>query len=130
MTQKDLSKASGVSVPQIGRYEMGISAPRMTALVKLAKALGVDVSQLADADDEPESVELEMVTPNQPNTMFTLPKVVMDDLQTNADELGVTLEVILVASVRVAMLRDEGKEKSFEDMVAEVAKEYADLPPR
>ncbi|GFM60376.1 hypothetical protein PSCICG_15360 [Pseudomonas cichorii] len=36
---EDDDEASGLSVPQIGRYEMGTSEPRMTALVKLAKAL-------------------------------------------------------------------------------------------
>ncbi len=57
MTQRDLAVASGISVPQIGRYEAGISKPRMTALVKLAKALGVEPEAL-QADGEPDDVEL------------------------------------------------------------------------
>ena len=57
MTQRDLAAASGISVPQIGRYEAGISRPRMTALVKLAKALGVEPEAL-QGDDEAGDVEL------------------------------------------------------------------------
>ncbi|MGO0694171.1 helix-turn-helix domain-containing protein [Pseudomonas guariconensis] len=129
MTQRDLSVASGISVPQIGRYEMGTSAPRMTALVKLAKALNVDVSELTDADDEPENVELAMVTEGRENTMFTLPKSLIDDMQADANRLGVSLEVVLVATLRVSRLREGGNTASFDEIVAEVAAEYASLPP-
>lgn len=60
MTQSGLAKASGVSHPQIARYERGESNPRMTALVKLAKALGVPVSKLTHEDEEPDSLEMKL----------------------------------------------------------------------
>lgn len=129
MTQKDLAKASGLSVPQIARYETGTSKPRMTALVKLAKALAVEVDALVDAEDEPETVELELITSGTPNTAFTLPKSIVDGLQSDADRLGVTLEVMLAATLRLARLRDEGSTKPFFEIIAEVSDEYSKMPP-
>lgn len=46
MSQRDLAKASGVSIAQVGWYETGISAPRYSAIAKLAKALNVSASDL------------------------------------------------------------------------------------
>ena len=46
LTQPELSDASGLSVPQIARYERGASKPRMTAIAKLAKALNVSMEDL------------------------------------------------------------------------------------
>lgn len=46
MSQRELSQASGVSLPQIGRYEVGISHPRMTALIKMSVALGCTVDDI------------------------------------------------------------------------------------
>jgi len=129
MTQNDLAKASGISKPQIGRYETGISRPRMTALVKLARALNVDVSVLEDADDEPEAVEIKMIVEGGPNTLFTLPKAVMDDLENEAERLGVSIEVMLVATLRMGMSLDSGNPKRLDEVVAEVAEEYSKMPP-
>ncbi|WP_339419052.1 MULTISPECIES: helix-turn-helix domain-containing protein [unclassified Pseudomonas] len=129
MTQRDLAKASGLSVPQIGRYEMGTSTPRMTALVKLAKALKVDVSELENSEDEPETVELEMLTDGHPSTMFTLPRSLVEELQADASRRGVSLEVILAATLSHARSRDEGRTNSLDEIVAEIAAEYDSLPP-
>lgn len=46
MTQKDLSEKSGISVPQIIRYESGKSKPRLGAALKLARALKMDAYDL------------------------------------------------------------------------------------
>lgn len=129
MTQKELSRLSGVSVPQIARYEIGASKPRMNALVKLARALNVDVSVLEDADDEPEAVEIKMIVEGEPNTLFTLPKAVMDDLENEAERLGVSIEVMLVATLRMGMSLDSENPKRLDEVVAEVAEEYSKMPP-
>ncbi|RPN10271.1 helix-turn-helix domain-containing protein [Pseudomonas aeruginosa] len=47
MSQRDLAKASGVSIAQLGRYETGKSTPRVAAITKLAKALNVPPKALA-----------------------------------------------------------------------------------
>lgn len=46
MTQVQLAKESGMSHPQIARYEQGTSKPRMKAVLKLAHALGVEPRDL------------------------------------------------------------------------------------
>ncbi len=129
MTQKDLAKASGMSVPQIARYETGTSKPRMTALVKLAKALKIAVSDLEAFDDEPETVELHLDTiGSNESTPFALPKYVVDELQKDADERGVSLEIILISTIRLAMNKDKGVSKTFDEVVTDVAEEYSKAP--
>ncbi|MEE5060546.1 helix-turn-helix domain-containing protein [Pseudomonas alliivorans] len=125
MTQKDLAKASGLSVPQIGRYEMGTSKPRMTALVKLAKALNVDVSELQDADDEPETVEIGITSAGYKVTTFTLPRSVFEDIQAEAERLGVSSEVIMVASLKESLMSEKGEAVEYDELVKQVASEYA-----
>lgn len=95
MTQKDLSKASGISVPQIGRYETGLSTPRMTALVKLSKALGVTVEQLQDFESEPESMSIILEEPDGVELPMTIKKTVMDRLQKASEESGEPLEEVI-----------------------------------
>jgi transcriptional regulator with XRE-family HTH domain len=130
MTQKDLAKASGMSVPQIARYETGTSRPRMTALVKLAKALNVEVSELEEAGDEPETVELALLTiGTNESTPFTLPKSIVDELREDAETRGVTLEVILASTMRFALTMSSGEPKSFDEIVAEVSAQYKKFPP-
>lgn len=48
ISQRELAEKSGVSLPQIARYETGKSAPRLKALMNLASALEIDVSDLSD----------------------------------------------------------------------------------
>ncbi|CAB5623337.1 Helix-turn-helix [Pseudomonas putida] len=95
MTQKDLAKVSGISVPQIGRYETGLSMPRMTALVKLSKALGVTVEQLQDFDDEPESVSIILEEQDGVELPMTIQKTAMDKLQQLSDDTGQPLEEVI-----------------------------------
>ncbi|MCZ7625934.1 MAG: helix-turn-helix transcriptional regulator [Candidatus Methylomirabilis sp.] len=47
LTQEDLVKRSGVAISQIRRYEAGHSSPTLDVLVRLAKALGVSIDELA-----------------------------------------------------------------------------------
>ncbi len=46
-TQEDLVKKSGVAISQIRRYEADNSSPTLEVLVRLAKALGVSIDELA-----------------------------------------------------------------------------------
>ncbi|MHB0763175.1 helix-turn-helix domain-containing protein [Stutzerimonas sp. NM35] len=128
MTQRDLAKASGISVPQIGRYETGISKPRMTALVKLAKALAVDVSTLQDADDEPEVFELAMISTDGSSSPITLPQSTIDWLQADADRHGVTLEATLAAMLTFAKAKEEGSDTTYEAVLAETVNVLANWP--
>ncbi|EQA7360870.1 TPA: helix-turn-helix transcriptional regulator [Pseudomonas aeruginosa] len=95
MTQKDLSRASGISVPQIGRYETGVSKPRMTALVKLAKALDVPVEVLQDYDDEPESVSLILETEGGAQMQLVLKKKIIDRLDEISVRTGQSLDDLI-----------------------------------
>ncbi|HBN8405503.1 helix-turn-helix transcriptional regulator [Pseudomonas aeruginosa] len=95
MTQKDLSRASGISVPQIGRYETGVSKPRMTALVKLAKALDVPVEVLQDYDDEPESVSLILETEGGAQMHLVLKKKTLDRLDEISVRTGQSLDDLI-----------------------------------
>lgn len=46
ISQRALSKKSGISVPQITRYESGKSKPRLGGVLKLAKALEIEARDL------------------------------------------------------------------------------------
>lgn len=46
LSRLELAKLSGVSLPQIARYETGKSAPRLGAVMKLADALAIKVENL------------------------------------------------------------------------------------
>lgn len=115
MTQKDLAKASGVSVPQIARYETGTSKPRMTAITKLAKALEVDIEELINAN-EPETVELLGFSGENGDEFwqsFSLPKSVMEAAQKEADKLGVSFEVFLTSVMMHRVLQKDGEDPNF-----------------
>lgn len=47
LTQDDLVKKSGVGISQIRRYEADKSSPTLDAIVRLVKALGVSIDELA-----------------------------------------------------------------------------------
>lgn len=117
MTQKDLSRASGISVPQIGRYETGLSKPRMTALVKLAKALDVSVEVLQDYDDEPESVSLILEGSAGVQMQLVLKKKTMDALDEISAHTGKSLDDLIGEAL------DWGMAKFKED--PEFAAEFA-----
>lgn len=128
MTQRELAKASGLSVPQIGRYEMGTSKPRMTALVKLAKALGKDLSELADADDQPEITELSLVSEDSTSTPIALPKESYDKLQQQAEENGVSLEAMLSAVVIWHHSLRSGTPMTFDEALKQSVSEFENWP--
>lgn len=115
MTQKDLAKASGISVPQIGRYEMGTSKPRMTALVKLANALNIDVSELLDADEQPEITEISMVAEDNSSQPIALTKDSFDRLNKEARERGVSIEVMLNVVIHWHHALMKGQKLTFEE---------------
>ncbi|WP_060495454.1 helix-turn-helix domain-containing protein [Pseudomonas sp. GTC 16482] len=46
LTQKDLAEQSGISQPQIVRYEAGRSKPRLGGALKLARVLKIDAYDL------------------------------------------------------------------------------------
>lgn len=128
MTQRDLAQASGLSVPQIGRYEMGTSKPRMTALVKLAKALNRDVSELADADDQPEITEVSLVSEDDSSIPIALPKESYERLQEQADEYGVSLEVMLSAVVIWHHWLRSDPTATFEDAIKQSIEGFENWP--
>jgi transcriptional regulator with XRE-family HTH domain len=47
LTQEDLVRRSGVAISQIRRYEAGKSSPTLDVVVRLARALGVSLDELA-----------------------------------------------------------------------------------
>ncbi len=47
LTQDDLVKQSGVAISQIRRYEADKSSPTLEVVMRLAKALGVSIDELA-----------------------------------------------------------------------------------
>ncbi|WDH25074.1 helix-turn-helix domain-containing protein [Pseudomonas chlororaphis] len=129
MTQKELAKASGISVPQIGRYETGLSAPRMTALVKLARALGVEVSAFDNAEQEPETTEFTVVTEGHPDETITLPRSLVSTLNEDADSLGISLEAMLISTIGFAKERQAGGTRSFAEIVKETLDYLESQPP-
>ena len=115
MTQKDLAKASGVSVPQIARYETGNSKPRMTAITKLAKALEVEPEELINAN-EPETVELLGYSGKNGDEFwqsFTLPKALMEAGEKEAEKLGVSFEVFLTSVISFRARQQNGEDPNF-----------------
>ena len=50
MSQAELSKAAGVSPAHLGRIERNEHDPHLSTIRKIAKALGVDPSELIDEE--------------------------------------------------------------------------------
>lgn len=129
MTQRDLAKASGLSVPQIGRYEMGTSSPRMTALVKLAKALRCDVRELQNVEDQPEVMELTLVEEGEQEMRVALPRSTVDRLHAQAAKHGVTEEIMLNAIVDFFHAETRGEKITIEKAIEQVVEEAKNWPP-
>lgn len=47
LTQEDLVKKSGVAISQVRRYEAGKASPTLDVIMRLVKALGVSIDELA-----------------------------------------------------------------------------------
>lgn len=129
MTQKELSKASGISVPQIQRYEMGTSSPRLSALVKLSRALNVEISLLSDAADEPETTEFLLHTPGDSPAPFTMPRDLFVTLSKDAAASGSTLEEHVMALLDYGRRREGGEEVTFDEVLQEMKKTLGEMPP-
>ncbi|WP_041752373.1 helix-turn-helix domain-containing protein [Pseudomonas protegens] len=129
MTQRDLAKASGLSVPQIGRYEMGTSQPRMTALVKLANALGCEVEKLQDVEDQPEVVEMTLVEEGEKDLLIALPRSTIDSLHAQAAKYGVTEEIMLNAIIDFFHAETRGEKITIKEAIAKVVEEAKTWPP-
>jgi transcriptional regulator with XRE-family HTH domain len=56
MRQKELADALGVTVSMVSQYESGKRVPKLATLRKIAKALGVDWTELVPADQQPRTV--------------------------------------------------------------------------
>lgn len=84
MTQKDLSEKSGISVPQIIRYESGKSKPRLGAALKLARALKMDAYDLMP-ELRKTTKELDISFPEDEYKL----------LAEQAEKLGVTFEELV-----------------------------------
>lgn len=97
MTQRDLAKASGLSLPQIGRYETGLSQPRMTAIVKLAKALNVPIEKLTDSESELELEEITFSINDEEPKQTVMPAHLFKWVNEKAEEAGVDFEMALNA---------------------------------
>lgn len=52
LTLRGLSALTGVTPANLQRIEMGKARPRPTTIRRLAEALGVDPSEIADFEDE------------------------------------------------------------------------------
>jgi transcriptional regulator with XRE-family HTH domain len=52
ITQKDLASSVGLNQAQIHRYEKGLAEPSMSALKRLAVALGVTIDELVFEEGE------------------------------------------------------------------------------
>lgn len=48
ISQTELAERAGMKQPALARIEAGTVIPRRTTIAKLAKAMGLDISQLAD----------------------------------------------------------------------------------
>ncbi|SEB80142.1 DNA-binding transcriptional regulator, XRE-family HTH domain [Pseudomonas saponiphila] len=116
MTQKDLAKAAGISVPQIGRYETGLSKPRMNALIKLANALSVDVSELQNAEDEPASVS---VIFNEEGTLHptNMPQKLFETIEMVSEKLGISLNAAMMVSIDALSASMRGDEPQIDEYI-------------
>lgn len=84
LTQKELSEKSGISQPQIVRYEAGRSKPRLGGALKLARALKIDAYYLMP--------ELKQTT-TEIEVEFTEDEAAQ--LHAEATKLGITAEELL-----------------------------------
>ncbi|GGU84437.1 hypothetical protein GCM10009504_46000 [Pseudomonas laurentiana] len=85
MSQKELAEKSGISVPQINRYESGKAVPRLRSAMRLGHVLGVDAYDLVP--------ELASST-KELSISFTQDQA--DDLQKLADETGRSVEELVL----------------------------------
>lgn len=108
---------------------MGTSVPRMTALVKLSKALGCEVEKLQDVDDQPEVLEMALVAEGKKDLVLALPKSTIENLQGEAAKHGVTQEIMLNAIIDLFHAEARGEKTTIEEVIANVVEESKSWPP-
>lgn len=123
LTQQELGDAVGVSPSQISRYESGSAVPRKTVMRKLAEVLGVSTEQLT----QPDMVTLLIDEPENELWKIAIPRSLKDKVQAEANEFGVSVEVMFVAEFERVRSFWEGKEDLGIEHYLEVAKSYSDL---
>lgn len=105
LTQKDLSEQSGISLPQIVRYEAGRSKPRLGGALKLARVLKMDAYDLMpELRKSTHEIEIEF---SAEEAKF---------LDTTASTLGITTEE-LIRKLTMAGLRERAKDPETRNMI-------------
>lgn len=90
MTQRELAEKSGVSLPQITRYESNRSTPRLSAVMKLARALDLDAEAFTDSTPVPNATPAVIEFPEGGEAGFFLPDEVMQKINEMAKATGKT----------------------------------------
>lgn len=108
MSQKELAEKSGISVPQINRYESGKAVPRLRSAMRLGHVLGVDAYDLVP--------ELESST-KEVSISFTGDQA--DDLQRLADETGRSVEELVLYFLEYARKKLDDGDPNFKAALEE-----------
>lgn len=85
ITQGDLARATGIVLQQISKYERGATAPGSKNLSKIAKALGVSVSELT-GDAPPIVAEAQPAYSGADTPLSTLRQLAIEELSRMTDE--------------------------------------------
>ncbi|WP_083853180.1 helix-turn-helix domain-containing protein [Pseudomonas sp. Ag1] len=84
LTQKDLSEQSGISQPQIVRYEAGRSKPRLGGALKLARVLKMDAYDLMpELKKTTKEIEIQLSAEEA------------EQFDTEAEKLGISTEELM-----------------------------------
>lgn len=108
MSQKELAEKSGISVPQINRYESGKAVPRLRSAMRLGHVLGVDAYDLVP--------ELASST-KEVSISFTQDQA--DDLQKLADETGRSVEELVLYFLEYARKKLADGDPKFKSALEE-----------
>lgn len=107
LTQKDLASQSGISLPQIVRYEAGRSTPRLGGALKLARVLKMDAYELIP--------ELKKTT-HEIEIEFTEDEAGI--LRETANGLGISIEE-LIRKITMEGLRERAKNPELKKLIDE-----------
>ncbi|MDF3864203.1 helix-turn-helix transcriptional regulator [Pseudomonas denitrificans (nom. rej.)] len=120
LSQRELAELSGVSLPQITRYESGKSAPRLAAVMKIAKALKVDVDAFTGSRSEAglQKLVLEMSDSPADEVSVVIPHELIEFVEKTARDLSISTDdafaLILANAVKNWTIRS-GKPWTEED---------------
>lgn len=92
MTQRALAERSGVSLPQITRYETNKSAPRLAAVMKIAEALEVPVEVFTDPKPVPNTRKAVIAFPDGKEVSLLVPAEFIAQIETTSAETGKAFE--------------------------------------